>query len=368
VTLLGLRRAAVMKFSKTVVFSFSGILFLCLHANAAAQSRGWPNERSQPESTSTVEKESDFFPLAVGNEWIYSNGSSSFKVQVRSEAEEANGEKYFQVAGYFQNDASEFHKIRKGLYGKILEYNPNGADYEWYRFGNLSSIWKFSSGKEITCITSSLLTTRHINDAVDAPAGSFERTNHFIFQSPCADMGILTEDFADGVGLVQRVVESFIGPITYKLVYAHVASHELPASAYGIQVSMSQPVYYNNLMPPVVNPWPTANILFSVRNTTGIPVEFVFPTFQRFDFIVRDAQGIEVLRWSDGLMFAQTSSRETLDEDAWRFPASLTLKSRKNEALPAGIYTLTSYLTGQLAGTSMQSMTAAVAFEIRNSQ
>ena len=100
-------------------------------------------------------------------------------------------------------------------------------------------------------------------------------------------------------------------------------------------------------MPPIVNPWPTARARLVVRNGTEIPVEFDVATSQRFDFIVRDALGQEVLRWSDGRAFAQVLGRETLRNESRSYSADLVLRSRDGKRLPAGRYTLVGYLTTQ---------------------
>ena len=88
------------------------------------------------------------------------------------------------------------------------------------------------------------------------------------------DAGISSEYFAGGVGLVQRVLNTIAGPRTIQLVSASVGPSELPVTSYGVEVSLDRPVYYNNLMPPVIAPWPIARVRLAVRNETELPVEF----------------------------------------------------------------------------------------------
>ena len=47
-------------------------------------------------------------------------------------------------------------------------------------------------------------------------------------------------------------------------------------------------------------------------NTSPAPVVLEFASGQRFDFIVRDAGGSEVWRWSDDRMFTQALGRESI--------------------------------------------------------
>ncbi len=345
---------------------FIGIVLVCMQTCAMAQRRVAAIERTPSESSLRVRDLPDFFPLEVGNEWVYSDGVSNFTVRVLREIREANGLNYFEISGYFPNDSVTVRKVRRGPLGQILEFNPSGEDFLWYRFGLSRDPWLFETGDEVPCITGSQVITGSFGKMVDLPAGILERTLRLDFAAPCVDAGISNEYFAAGIGLVQRVSTTLAGPRTFKLVFARVGSLELPAAPYGIQVSMDRPVYFNNLMPPIVNPWPIARVMLVVRNKTETPVEFTFSTAQRFDFIVRDAFGEEVLRWSDGRMFAQVIGRERLINELRCFPAEIPLKGRDGKPLPAGFYTLVGYLTTEGSESGIASMLGVVAFEVRD--
>ncbi len=65
-------------------------------------------------------------------------------------------------------------------------------------------------------------------------------------------------------------------------------------------------------------------LTFHVTNTTSAPLEFTFPTSQRYDFVVSDEQGNAVWRWSDDRAFLQAVTHATLEpgetwtmESAW---------------------------------------------------
>jgi hypothetical protein len=305
--------------------------------------------------------------LEVGNEWLYSDGTDSFRVEVRRETIEANEMKYFEISGFFPEDPADVRKIRPGANGQILEYNPSGEDFLWYHFGTFNRVLRFQTGESIPCITDSLVISGGLRETVVAPAGIFENTSPIRYESPCADAGLLKENFAAGIGLAQRVTQTIAGPRTFRLAYARIGSREIPIASYGVQVSMDLPIYYNNLMPSFVNnPWPTARVLLAVRNNTEMPVSFTFPTSQRFDFIVRDALGNEVLRWSDARAFLQVIGHETLVNGSRHYPVEITLKSRKGEILPPGFYTLTGHLTLQDWEPGISNMSGTVTFEIQN--
>ena len=351
--------------TRSLLFS-AGIVLVGLLGWAIARQGVLPIEQASSIASQRVYDWPAFFPLEVGNEWVYSDGSGSFTVQVLGETLEANQMKYFEVSGYLPYDTIKVRKLRRGPLGQILEYNPGGEDFLWYLFGNYRWAWRFETGYDATCITGSRVNIGNIGEKVDVPAGTFERTLRLDFLSRCADGGIVSEYFVSGVGLVQRVLQTIAGPRIVRLVAARVGGLELPVAPYGIEVSLDRPLYYNNLMPPIINPWPTARARLVVRNKTELPVEFTFPTSQRFDFIVRDALGKEILRWSDGRAFLDVIGRESLVNRSRSYSADIALKSRDGKQLPAGFYTLAGFLTTQGSASGLLQMTGTVIFEIRD--
>lgn len=67
-----------------------------------------------------------------------------------------------------------------------------------------------------------------------------------------------------------------------------------------------------------------------ITNTTSRPIEFSFPTSQRYDFVVARPSGEVVWRWSEGMAFLQVLSQATLapgeswDMEAVWEPGSVT--------------------------------------------
>jgi hypothetical protein len=358
-----------MKRSIRIACLFMGMGMVCSHASAIAQKIDRSIERPPSPVSPSARGWLTFLPLAVGNEWLYSIGSDSFRVQVLRETEESNGLKYFEISGYFQPWTGGKNKIRRAPSGEILEYNPNGPDFLWYNFSPLAKPWPLESGRSIPCVSGSILTSSATRKTVVVPAGSFANTLPIAFyQSSCADSGISMEYFAGSLGLVQREVESIAGPVAWKLVFARVDGREYQAASYGVQVSMDSPVYYNSLMPPEGNPSPTAQVMLAVKNTTEIPMQFYFSDAQHYDFVVRDSLGNEVLRWSDDKYFTQGAGTETLVSGTWRYALEIKLQSRDAKPLPAGFYTLSGYLTAKGSSSQSSGASGTVSFEIRNAQ
>jgi hypothetical protein len=111
----------------------AGIVCVCLLTGAHAQRITLPIDQAPTGTFRQVRDWPSFFPLEVGNEWLYSDGTSKFTVQVMRETLEANRMKYFEVSGYFPNDTANVRKLRRGYLGQILEYNPGGEDFLWYQ-------------------------------------------------------------------------------------------------------------------------------------------------------------------------------------------------------------------------------------------
>lgn len=64
----------------------------------------------------------------------------------------------------------------------------------------------------------------------------------------------------------------------------------------------------------------SVRLLLHVTNTGDAPLDFTFPSSQRYDFVVRDEAGEEVWRWSEGMMFLQAISHATLAPgETWDF-------------------------------------------------
>lgn len=56
----------------------------------------------------------------------------------------------------------------------------------------------------------------------------------------------------------------------------------------------------------------TVEFVLQVTNTTDAPVALTFPSGQSYDFVVYDASGAEVWRWSAEQMFTQALREEVV--------------------------------------------------------
>jgi len=78
-------------------------------------------------------------------------------------------------------------------------------------------------------------------------------------------------------------------------------------------------------------------LTLQVVNRGPQPVTLQFRDSQRYDFLIQNAQGQEVWRWSANQMFAQILGQETLSSDGGK----LTYRIVARAMLMRGSYTVT---------------------------
>jgi hypothetical protein len=118
---------------------------------------------------------------------------------------------------------------------------------------------------------------------------------------------------------------------------ASTASTVSPAKTptYPIQVTAScdKPAY-------VVTPTSTLKATLVIKNNTSSTHILTFNTAQKYDFVIRDSQGKEVLRWSSDKLFAQVITDVSIKAgEELKFAADLPL-GEPSKPLPEGSYTL----------------------------
>ena len=124
------------------------------------------------------------------------------------------------------------------------------------------------------------------------PAGWFTNALAVEYRAyGCADTGIASERYIENLGLVQRTMQTFAGPVEYDLVYASIGSvtvTEAPSSAFSISLHQGQ----------------GPRVIADLR-LTAMAEQMVLqmPTSQDYDLVLRDANGREVWRWSNGKFF-----------------------------------------------------------------
>ena len=301
-----------------------------------------------------------YFPLAVGNSWLYEiegrAAGGSLRVAV-TEQVELGGVSYYRLEGYTPSPAL----VRWTPQGRLVQYREDtGSDHLWYDFAaEEGGIW--DSELPIDCIGTATLASR--DTKVDVPAGSFEPALSIRYGPTfCSDAGIEGEVFAAGVGLLRRTEITIAGPRSLVLVEARVGGAVISAAEVAFSLSIDRPVYVPDLFPPVdpERAIPVLRARMTVRNSTTVPLVLNFPSGQRFDLVIRNTNREEVFRWSANKLFTQALGTIELSPGRRGFAAEALLGAGKNQPLPPGTYVADAWLTTE----GVQAYRASVPFEI----
>ncbi len=257
----------------------------------------------------------DYLPLQVGNQWVYRGKDQSFAASVDS-SRTVNGFEYFLVKGL---PGSPDVFLRGARRGTLMMLAPDGkTEQVWLNLG----VEDPSPAGADACGALSRVESR--DSKFTGPLGYFETAVPVSYSGgKCADAGLVSDVFLPWVGLMRRTVQSFAGPVTYDLVYAHLGEATLVAEAsVSFEVAVDRAASLARL---------------TLRNKTGAVLELPFTTGQRFDVSVKDEGGAEVWRWSSDQFFTQALGTEKISgERNWL--ANLP-------ALNPGKYTVEGWLT-----------------------
>lgn len=248
----------------------------------------------------------DYFPLDVGNVWVYKTrgvpprlGEDTITVEVRK-AEVLNGELYYQIVDY----RSGAYWVRNDGAGRILQLDEkSGEERVWYDFTKpQGEVW-------VSALPACCGRARVVDRAAskELALGKFENALLQLDYPGVFQIGITEEDFLPYVGLIFRS-ENTGGPSmrSQELVYARLSGVTvLNASGIGFGVARGD-----------------GYVRLSLNNNTGKTLRIVFSSGQTYDVIVRDGKGNEIYRWSDGKGFTQALRPQDFPpgETSWMVP------------------------------------------------
>ncbi len=292
----------------------------------------------------------DFFPLHVGNQWIYRTTAFGARNQAITVVDiprtEAIGDQTYSVVRGFEDGPA---LLRIGA--------DNGTLYRYNETTKAEEVWAVFSTKEgdtyrtaiNPCNQTARVESRSAKTTV--PAGEF--WNALAIRYPaanCADAGLDSEVYAPYIGLVERTSVTIAGPRRMQLIYARVGGVTvLSAPEVSFTVALDQASYAAADI---------ATARMTLRNTSPTPLVLRFNSGQRFDIVIRDAaSGTEVYRWSASRTFAAITGREEIAAGERNYVEPVQLVNLSGQPLPAGRYTLEAWISGsgarpQYAGTA----------------
>ena len=273
----------------------------------------------------------DFFPLHVGNQWIYqtSIGRGVTLNVVDIPRTETVGDQTYSVVRGFEDGTA---LLRMSGEGTLYRYNQNSKSEE---------VWAVFGAKEgdtyrtaiNPCNQTARVESRSAKTTV--PAGEFWNALSIRYLAAnCADAGLDGEVYAPYIGLVERTSVTIAGPRKMQLIYARVGGVtvlSMPEVSFTVALDKST---YAVGGAPIVR--------LTLRNTSSSPLVLDFNSGQRFDIAIRDAAGVDVYRWSASRTFSAVIGREEIAQGERNYVESIQLANR-----PPGRYTLEAWITGE---------------------
>lgn len=271
----------------------------------------------------------EFLPLETGNEWTYRNAQTGQTFQVRvGTPVMADDKMYYSLRGY----GDSMLLVRYDDDNQLVAF-----DEEQRKEFVVASFTPFESGRwqaygRACDLEGQTLEKRTTHDG---PAGAIREALQIEYRiNGCADAGVLSEQFAENVGMLRRVVQSIAGPRTYDLVYARVGSTVLEAMPGG-RFTVTADSYQNS---------PTIRVtmrLQTLGSSNMLPL--TFPSSQEYEVLLRDPEGKVVWAWSDGRAFTQ--HLHTL-EVAGEWSATVEIPRPPSTGEPrAAVYMVQAWLT-----------------------
>jgi hypothetical protein len=273
----------------------------------------------------------DYFPLEVGNQWIYRIGGSlsgvltpgTFVAEVTG-SRVIDGKEYFQLTGM----PGGTRLLRKNDAGTLVFYSEQDrAEHNWVAFeANTGEAFRTEIDD---CNPTAVIQSK--NAELRSPLGDFRDGALRVGYAPgrCADAGLISETFLPYVGLAQRRMSNIAGEVVWDLIYTRLGGFtSFAEKERSFQAALNGDRFA---------PGDAITVRMTLRNTTGTPLELTFPSGQDYDVVIRNERGDEVYRWSNGRAF-------TLAIRTMRFSGEKNYAVAVRPNLPVGRYTLTANL------------------------
>ena len=244
----------------------------------------------------------DYFPLELGNVWIYRNvgrGEALTTVEV-TRAGNFKGVTYYLLTEYRAGQ----YWVRNDGAGRVYQYDETaGEEKLWYDFSRQEGE-TYLTALPTCCGRARVVST---NASKTVALGAFEKAFHQITYPGVFQIGITDEDFLPYVGLVYRG-ENTGGPSfrSSDLIYAKISGVTV-LNAGGLGFGVARAKDYVRIF---------------VNNNTGAPRRVIFPSGQTYEVTLHDADGKVLYRWSDGKAFTLAVRAVDLapGETSWPVP------------------------------------------------
>jgi len=179
-----------------------------------------------------------YFPLHEGDRWVYLKtgdqlsplvGSEAVVVRVTESHQMGEDQTVYHLDNYMfplSGQPTQFYNQSPGEAFEVVQ-EETGLWYPWWKFSLPVETPILIPDLYTDCLHGSIGIYLGGPTTITVPAGTFERSVTIHYSStPCADNGLVHEVFAPEVGLIERTTTSFVGEVTWSLVYAYVGGQE----------------------------------------------------------------------------------------------------------------------------------------------
>jgi hypothetical protein len=258
----------------------------------------------------------DLLPLREGNSWTYAEARTgrTFSIQVGS-AVTSNDHTYYLLTGYVDQPLL----VRLDEQNRLVYLDEaSGAETVLTSFVPEDGQW-WDAPVRACNQQGQTLDTR---GTYKGPMGVVNGVVEVRYRTmTCADAGIESEQYAENIGMLRRVVQSIAGPRQWDLIYAKVGEiviDVVPHARFSVSVNGQ-------------------SATIRLQTNSPLPLKLQFATGQEYDLILRAGDGTVVWKWSAGQNFIQSLHELTVDGE-WSKTVALPRQ-------PAGTYTLQAWLT-----------------------
>jgi hypothetical protein len=234
----------------------------------------------------------DFMPLRAGNAWTYRNAPTGQGFTVRvGEPVSVNNQTYYPLTGY----APTTVLARLDSQTRLVYFDEErGTETLLTSFQPSESVWWDAPLR----VCQQQGQTQVKLGTHDGPAGPIQNVLNINYRViSCADAGVVSEQYAENIGMVRRVENTIAGPRQYDLVSARVGSLVIEAQNYArFTVAVDSPANSN-----------FSNVTLRLETNSPRPFALFFASGQEYDVVVHDAQGNIVWSWAMGILFTQAT-------------------------------------------------------------
>jgi len=270
----------------------------------------------------------DLFPLKEGNIWTYREPrfGGSFTIKVGAGAT-VNGQTYHTLTGYVPREVL----VRVDDQSRLVYVDPDsGQESVLTYFTPPDGEWWDAPLR----MCGERAQTMDKSATHDGAMGVVNGVVELQYQTlTCADAGDLSEQYAENIGMVRRVTQSFTGPRQYDLIHAKVGGiviESLPFARFGVVVDRRSNA---------------SSVMATMRleTTSGSPLKLEFGSGQEYDLVLVGTDGKVLWKWSTGRAFIESLHARTVNSE-WSTTVEVPRPIGIPETGPV-TYTLQAWLT-----------------------